>query len=76
MELILIQSQEHETLPIAELKAVLATEEIDTEIEFINTGLTLLKSLNDKKFRENYKVLVKRLAYTHEIDEIDRKSVV
>jgi len=70
MELILIQSQEHETLPIAELKAVLATEEIATEIEFVNTGLILLKSLNDERFKEYYKILVKRLAYTHEIDEI------
>lgn len=70
MELILIQSQEHETLPIAELKAVLATEEIATEIEVVNTGLILLKSLNYEKFLENYKILVKRLAYTHEIDEI------
>ena len=70
MELILIQSQEHETLPIAELKAVLSTEEIATDIEFINTGLILLKSLNNEKFLEDYKILVKRLAYTHEIDEI------
>ncbi|MDR2966443.1 MAG: TIGR01177 family methyltransferase [Methanobacteriaceae archaeon] len=70
MELILIQSKEHETLPIAELKAVLATEEIATEIECVNTGLILLKSLDWRKFRETYKILVKRLAYTHEIDEI------
>ena len=70
MQLILIQSQEHETLPIAELKAVLTTEEIATEIESVNTGLILLKSLNEEKFQKSYKTLVKRLAYTHEIDEL------
>lgn len=70
MELLLIQSQEHETLPLAELKAVLATEEIDCEIEVVTTGLILLKSLNKDDFYENYKVLVRRLAYTHEIHEL------
>ena len=70
MELILIQSQEHETLPLAELKAVLATEKIATEIECVNTGLVLLKSLDIEKFEEIYKILVKRLAYTHEIHEL------
>ena len=70
MELLLIQSQEHETLPLAELKAVLATEEINCDIEIITTGLVLLKSLNRDDFYKNYKVLVKRLAYTHEIHEL------
>jgi len=70
MELILILSQEHETLPIAEIKAVLSCEDIATEIEFINPALVLLKSLNKEKFPDIYQKLVKRLAYTHEIDEI------
>jgi len=70
MELLLIQSQEHETLPLAELKAVLATEEIDCEIEHITLGLILLKSLNKDDFYNNYKILSRRLAYTHEIHEI------
>ena len=70
MELILIQSQEHETLPLAELKAVLATEEIDNEIEIVNNGLILLKYLKDEIFAESYQILVKRLAYTHEIHEV------
>jgi len=70
MDLLLIQSQEHETLPLAELNAVLATEKIDCEIEVITTGLVLLKSLNDNDFYENYRVLVRRLAYTHEIHEL------
>ena len=69
MDLLLIQSQEHETLPLAELKAVLTTEEINCDIEIITTGLVLLKSLNKEDFYKNYKVLVKRLAYTHEIHE-------
>jgi len=70
MELLFIQSQEHETLPLAELKAVLATEEIDCEVELITTGLVLLKSLNREDFYNNYQVLVRRLAYTHEIHEL------
>ena len=70
MELLLIQSQEHETLPLAELKAVLATEEIECDIEIITTGLVVLKSLNDEDFYKNYKILVRRLAYTHEIHEL------
>jgi tRNA (guanine10-N2)-dimethyltransferase len=70
MDLLLIQSQEHETLPLAELKAVLATEEIDCEIEVITFGLVLLKSLDKDDFYRNYQILVKRLAYTHEIHEL------
>ncbi|RBQ24064.1 tRNA (guanine(10)-N2)-dimethyltransferase [Candidatus Methanobinarius endosymbioticus] len=70
MELLLIQSQEHETLPLAELKAVLATEEIECEIETITFGLVLLKSLNKEDFYKNYKILAIRLAYNHEIHEL------
>ncbi|MBZ9571312.1 TIGR01177 family methyltransferase [Methanobrevibacter sp. TMH8] len=70
MDLLLIQSQEHETLPLAELKAVLATEKIDCNIEIVTNGLVLLKSLNKEDFYKNYKLLVRRLAYTHEIHEL------
>jgi tRNA (guanine10-N2)-dimethyltransferase len=70
MELLLIQSQEHETLPIAELKAVLSAENIDAIVEVINNGLVILKSLNKDDFYDSYEKLVKRLAYTHEIHEM------
>ncbi|MEA4957398.1 hypothetical protein SDC9_08506 [bioreactor metagenome] len=70
MELLIIQSQEHETLPLAELKAVLSTENIDCELEVITQGLILLKSLDEDDFYKNYKILVRRLAYTHEIHEL------
>ena len=70
MELILIQSQEHDTLPLAELKAVLEVENIDSKIEIITEGLVVVKSLNNNDFYKNYKTLVNRLAYTHEIHEL------
>ncbi|KZX13499.1 TIGR01177 family methyltransferase [Methanobrevibacter filiformis] len=70
MELLLIQSQEHDTLPIAELRAVLESEEISGEIEIISQGLLILKSIEEDLFDETYKILVKRLAYTHEIDQV------
>jgi tRNA (guanine10-N2)-dimethyltransferase len=70
MDLILIISQEHETIPISEIKAVLFSENIQAEIEIIRSGLVYLKNLKKKDFINNYKVLVKRLGYTHEILEI------
>lgn len=70
MDLLLIQSQEHETLPLAELKAVLSCEDIGCDVEVITQGLILLKSLNELDFYKNYKILVRRLAYTHEIHEL------
>ncbi len=70
MDLLLIQSQEHDKLPLAELRAVLEVEEIETEIEIISPGIVLLKSLDPDKFDDYYKVLVKRLGYTHEIHHL------
>lgn len=70
MDLLLIQSQEHDKLPLAELRAVLEVEEIETEIEIISPGIVLLKSLNPDKFDDYYKVLVKRLGYTHEVHHL------
>ncbi|KZX16250.1 23S rRNA m(2) methyltransferase [Methanobrevibacter cuticularis] len=76
MELLLIQSQEHKTLPLAELRAVLTTEKIATEIEVPTTGLVLLKSLKKANFFESYEKLVRRLAYTHEVDELILKTTI
>ena len=42
MELLLIQSQEHDKLPLAELNAVLETEEMDVEIEKILQRMFLM----------------------------------
>lgn len=74
MELLLIQSQEHDKLPLAELRAVLETEEIATELEQVCPGLIILKSLDEKDFEKNYKRLVERLAYTHEIHQLIKTS--
>ncbi|MDR3222670.1 MAG: TIGR01177 family methyltransferase [Methanobrevibacter sp.] len=70
MDLLLIQSQEHETLPLAELKAVLKNENINSEIEVITNGLIHLKNLKKENYVNNYQILARRLAYTHEILEI------
>ena len=45
MELLLIQSQEHDELPLAELNAVLETEEMDVEIEKVHPGIVLLENI-------------------------------
>ncbi|MCC7554446.1 MAG: TIGR01177 family methyltransferase [Methanobacteriaceae archaeon] len=74
MELLLIQSQEHDKLPIAELNAVLECENIPANVNKICSGLVLLDFLDNEDFYDNYKSLVERLAYTHEIDEIIIKS--
>ncbi|WP_409200899.1 TIGR01177 family methyltransferase [Methanobrevibacter sp. DSM 116169] len=74
MELLLIQSQEHDKLPIAELNAVIECENIPVSVNPICDGLVLLDFNEDNNFDKNYKKLVKRLAYTHEIDKIIFKS--
>ncbi|MDR0913299.1 MAG: TIGR01177 family methyltransferase [Methanobrevibacter sp.] len=74
MELIIIQSQEHPTLPMAELNAIMETEEINGRISSPTVGLALIEDLNKDNFDKNYKILVKRLAYAHEIDEIILKE--
>ncbi len=50
MELLLIQSQEHDKLPLAELNAVLETEEMDVEIEKVHPGIVLLKNIAENVF--------------------------
>jgi len=74
LELIIIQSQEHETLPNAELKAVITCEKIATTIETQTKGLVLLKSIENEDFLRSYEVLIKRLAYIHEFDEVILKT--
>lgn len=76
MELLLIQSQEHDKLPLAELRAVLETEEIATDLEQVCPGLIILKALDEDDFEKNYKRLVERLAYTHEVHQLIKSSTV
>jgi len=74
MELILIQSQEHDKLPIAELNAVLECENISSNLLKVCEGLLVLDLKDDKDFFKNYKTLVNRLAYTHQINQLIFKS--
>ncbi len=73
MELLLIQSQEHDKLPLAELNAVLETEEMDVEIEKVHPGIVLLKNIAENVFDDYYRILVRRLAYTHEVHHLISK---
>lgn len=66
MELFLILSREHETLPLAELESVLIAENIDYKLNTISTGIIQIKTSN----HEVESILGKRLAYTHEINQL------
>ena len=73
MELLLIQSQEHPELPIAELKAVMECEEIDATIEIICEGLLILKDISEDNCQRYYEILTRRLGYTHEVHELIKR---
>jgi tRNA (guanine10-N2)-dimethyltransferase len=63
MEIFLILSREHETLPLAELKAILEAENIDYSLKEIDLGIVKLKTdFPDASIR-----IGKRIAYGHEI---------
>ncbi|MGX8693337.1 MAG: TIGR01177 family methyltransferase [Methanobrevibacter sp.] len=70
MELLCIQSQEHPQLPIAELKAVMECENIDANIDVITEGLVILRDIGPEMCGDYYRILTKRLGYTHEVHEI------
>ena len=70
MDLLLILSQEHDKLPLAELRAVLETEEIETVLEIVCPGLVLLRQLDEDVFDDYYRLLVRRLGYTHEVHRL------
>lgn len=76
MELLCIQSQEHDKLPLAELKAVIECEDMELDISKITEGLILLKDISDENSDKYYQTLVKRLGYTHEVDEVIFKSSI
>ena len=73
MELLLIQSQEHSTLPLAELNAVMECENINGVVDAVCEGLVIINSLSPEYCDDYYKILVKRLGYTHEIHEVIAK---
>lgn len=76
MELLCIQSQEHPQLPLAELKAVIECENIKADIEVITGGLVILENISQGNIDEYYRILTKRLGYTHEIHEVILKSSI
>lgn len=76
MELLCIQSQEHDKLPLAELNAVIECEDMELDISKITEGLILLKDISDENSDKYYRTLVKRLGYTHEVDEVIFKSSI
>ena len=70
MDLLLILSQEHDKLPLAELRAVLEIEEIETEMEIVCPGLVILRNLDEDVFDDYYRIFVRRLGYTHEVHQL------
>lgn len=74
MELLCIQSQEHPELPLAELKAVMECENIIADIEVITEGLVILRNISKEDIDSYYKILTKRLGYTHEVHELIKRS--
>ena len=70
MDLLLILSQEHDKLPLAELRAVLEIEEIAAELEIVCPGLVILRNLDEDVFDDYYRLFVRRLGYTHEVHQL------
>ena len=76
MELLCIQSQEHPELPLAELKAVMECENIDADVERVCEGLVILSDIPEDMLSEYYRILTRRLGYTHEVHELILKTSV
>ena len=74
MELLCIQSQEHPELPQAELRAVMECENINARMEEVTLGLVILKDISPEDIDSYYRILTKRLGYTHEVHELIAKS--
>ena len=68
MEIALVLSKEHQTLPLAEVEAVLECEGISYSIIKDHEGLLLL-NLNEK-YLKNLPNIAARLSYTHELIHI------
>ena len=76
MELLCIQSQEHPELPQGELKAVMECEEMGASMEVITEGLVIVKDISSENIDEYYRILTRRLGYTHEVHQIIKTSSV
>lgn len=63
MEIFLILSREHETLPLAELRAILEAEDIKYDLNEIDLGIIKLNT----DFEDAARIIGKRIAYGHEI---------
>ena len=65
MEIVLIMSQEHQTLPKAEIKAVLRAESVPFSVKNQNKGVLVINVPED--YTETLKTIGKRFSYTHEV---------
>ncbi len=65
MEIVLIMSQEHFTLPKAEIEAVLNAESVPFRVKKEYNGILILDV--PKKHAESIKTIGKRFSYTHEV---------
>ena len=65
MEIVLILSQEHQTLPKAEIEAVLNAESIPFSFENQYEGVLILNVPDE--YSKSLKTFGKRLSYTHEV---------
>jgi tRNA (guanine10-N2)-dimethyltransferase len=65
MEIVLIMSQEHETLPKAEIEAVLKAENVPFKIRDLYDGVLILDIPDECS--ESLKIVGKRFSYTHEV---------
>ncbi len=81
MEIVLIMSQEHKTLPKAEIEAVLKAENIPFDILNQYDGVLIL-NVPDKCL-QSLKMIAKRFSYTHEVckllietDKVDLNSEI
>jgi tRNA (guanine10-N2)-dimethyltransferase len=81
MEIVLIMSQEHKTLPKAEIKAVLKAENIPFMINDVYDGVLIIDM--PEECSESLKLIGNRFSYTHEVcrllietDKINLKSEI
>lgn len=66
MEIVLILSREHETLPSAEVKAVLEAEKVEYNLKYNELGVMII----DTPETDISLILGKRMGYAHEICEL------
>lgn len=76
MKLFLRLSQEHYTLPPAEVKAVIEAENIKANVKLVAQGLITIDINPEMDFEEVYQILIKRLGYTHEISHLIKESTI